>query len=230
MTEQGDRSVQGSYCKVLDIKPGMGEVRADVTLDRAAATKVSLRDEDGRPVAGTWLHGLTVQRFISALWCETADVEVYAVDKDKPRLVAFFDPKQKLVATATLKGDEKQPVVLTLGPTGVLKGRLLNPDGTPAVGVTLSPQYPDHGTQVVFKQAQEPDGCAITDKTGGFRFDRMIPGHPFALWVSEPSRQGLFRRPTRSLADGRKFGPVKAGQTTDLGDLTLKPAAAEVDE
>jgi hypothetical protein len=230
-TAQSRSPVQGNSCKVLEITPGVGEVRADVALEQDTATRVSLRDGAGRPVAGTWLHGLTAGRFTSALWYESADVEVYGVEKDRPRVVTFFEPKNRLAATVTLRGDEKQPVVVTLGPPGVLKGRLLNPDGGPAPGVTVAPLYLDHGAQKVFQQAQGPDGCGITDKDGAFRFDRMIPGLPFFLMhSSEPSRQGLFHTPTRFLSDRRKFGPVKAGETSDLGNLTLKPAAPGDDE
>jgi RNA polymerase sigma factor (sigma-70 family) len=224
---QGYRAVQGNYCKVLDVPPEAAEVRADVVLEQDSATTVSLRDGAGRPVAGTWLHGLTEHRYISAFWYESAEVEVYGVQKDKPRVVAVFDPKHNLTATVTLRGDEKQPVVVTLGPPGTLKGRLLNPDGAPAAGVTVSVAYPDkgaRGVQQVFKAAQESDGCVVTDKGGAFRFDRMIPGHSFSLLHSPPSKQGLPRTPTRFVAGGRKFGPVKPGETTDLGDLTLKPA------
>src|SRR5262249_51201757 len=127
--EGRQRSVHGNYCRVLDIKPGAAEVRADVVLERDTVTKVSLRDAAGRPVAGTWMHGLTVHRYVSAFWYGSADVLVYGVEKSKPRLLAFYDPKNKLTASVTLKGDEKQPVVVTLGPPGVLKGRMLNPDG-----------------------------------------------------------------------------------------------------
>jgi hypothetical protein len=169
---------------VLDNKSEATEVRVNVALERDPAMTLSLRDRTGRPVAGTWMHGLSAARFISALWYESAEVEVYGVEKDKPRVVTFFEPKNKITGSVTLKGDEKQPVVVTLGPPGILKGRLLNPDGTPSVGVTVSALYPDHGTSVVFKQAQEPDGCVITDKNGVFRFDRMILGHKFSLMYS----------------------------------------------
>jgi hypothetical protein len=215
---------------VLDLKPEATEFRVDVALERDSVMTLRLRDGAGRPVAGTWTEGLNALGFISALWYESADVEVYGVEKDRPRVVTFFEPKNKLTASVTLKGDEKQPVVVTLGPPGILKGRLLNPDGTPAAGVTVSPLYGDHGTSVVFKQAQEPDGCVVTDKDGAFRFERMIPGHTFSLLYSEPSRQGRFRRPTRFFAERRQFGPVKAGQTTYLGDLTLKEGTKGYDE
>ena len=79
----------------------------------------------------------------------------------------------------------------------------------------------------MFNQVQDADGCVMTDKDGSFRFDRMIPGPTFSLWYSPPSKQGLFRRPTQRFADGRMFGPVLAGETTDLGNLTLKAAAGD---
>jgi hypothetical protein len=218
--------VDGYYCKVLKIEPGTAEVRANVVLERATAMRLSLRDGVGHPVAGTWLAGITPYGFTQALWSESAEVEVYEVGKgSKPRQVTFFDPKDKLTATMTLKGNEKQPVTITLKPAGLVKGRLLNPDGSPAARVTVGAQYSDDGTQKVFQQAQGSDGCVLTDKDGTFRFDRMIPGPTFTLLSSQPSKQGLFRTPTRPVADGRAFGPVKSGKTADLGELTLKATA-----
>lgn len=228
-SENGYALVQGNWCKVLDIEPGVAEVRQDVALERASTILLEIQDGAGRPVAGTRVAGLTAGRFISALRCESAEVEVYGVKEEgKPRLVTFFDPRSKLTATVTLKGDEKQPVVVTLGPPGILKGRLLNQDGTPAPGVTLTANYKHN--QEVFKAAQEPDGCTITDKDGRFQFDRMILGQKYTLWYSEQSKQGMFRMPSRSLANRREFGPAKAGETTDLGDLTLKPGDKEEDD
>jgi RNA polymerase sigma factor (sigma-70 family) len=224
-TAQSLGAAQGNYCKVLDIKPGVAEVRADVMLERDTVTRVSVRDGAGRPVAGIWMDGVTSQRFVSAFWCEQPEIKIYGVQKGgKPRLVTFFEPKNKLTATVTLKGDEKEPVVVTLGPPGILKGRLLTPDGTPAAGVTVRVLYQDNGPRNIFREAQEPDGCVLTDKDGTFRFERMIPGGTFTLWTSEPSRRGMFRTPARPFADGRIFGPVKAGETTDVGELTLKAA------
>jgi RNA polymerase sigma factor (sigma-70 family) len=227
---QGQTPVQGNCCKVLDVNPRGAEVRVDLVLERDTAMRLSLRDAAGRPLAGTWLHGLTSQRYTSAFWYESAEVTIYGVQNDKPRIFAVYDPKSKLTAARTLTGDEKQPVVVTLGPPGILKGRLLEPDGTPAAAVTVAPLYPDHSTEMVFKTAQEPDGCALTDKDGTFRIEHMIPGQPFFLLVSSPSKQGLFRTPTEFLADRRKFGPVKAAAITYLGNLTLKPAARSEDE
>lgn len=109
---------------------------------------------------------------------------------------------------------------LILRPPAVVRGRSLNPHGTPAAGVTVSAVYPD-GITVVFQEAHQPDGWVRTGKGGEFRFDHMIPGIAFSLLHSAPSKEGRFLAPTGHLANGREFGPVKAGETSDLGDITL---------
>jgi RNA polymerase sigma factor (sigma-70 family) len=213
--------VEGNFCQVVDARPG---AVVDAALELASVIRVSLRDEAGRPVAGTHVAGLTAARFTAGLPCETADVRVYGVaEGGRPRAVAFFDTRSRLTATVTLRGDERQPVVVTLRPPGVLRGRLLKPDGSPAEGVTVSAEYPDNLT-VIFKEAQQADGCVLTDKDGVFRFDAMLPGTTFTLLYSRPSGQRRFQTPTNHLDGGRAFGPVKASEAMDIGAVTLLAA------
>src|SRR5262249_56321579 len=61
----------------------------------------------------------------------------YHLQPGKPRLMVFYEPTRKLFGTLRLKGDEKGPLVVRLGPGGAVRGRLVGPDGRPLAGVVV---------------------------------------------------------------------------------------------
>jgi hypothetical protein len=130
--------------------------------------------------------------------------------------MVFFEPQRKLAGTVILKGDEESPAV-KLGPVGSAKGRLLNPEGTPAAGVVVSVRYTDRAAreihEVIYRTRQ-----VVTAADGTFTLDDLIPAAEFALWSHRNLRvEGLggAKRVTEK--------PLRAmpAQTLELGDLRL---------
>jgi protocatechuate 3,4-dioxygenase beta subunit len=197
--------------KVIDVKAS-GEA-VDLFVDRGMTAKITVADADGRPLAGARVSGLA-EHWPIAFRLDGPSATVYALDPAKPRALAFYHPEKRLGGTATVRGDEKEPVVVKLGPLARLTGRLLDTDGQPLAGAEVS-----LGTNRVidgelYRFATPAGARAVTDKDGRFTLDDAVPG----IWFYLQIRKGkYYYRPKPTLWE-RQFKP---GQTVDLGDRTV---------
>jgi protocatechuate 3,4-dioxygenase beta subunit len=151
----------------------------------------------------------------------SATCKIYALDPENPRPVAFLHTGRKLAAAVRLRGDEKEPVVVRLGPTGVLTGRVLDAEGQPvaeveiyvyyetSLGKTATPFIPISG----FSLRDRPPR---TDKEGRFRLDTIIPGLKVKDLRLLKGRH-ILEPPARV-----EIKPLQSGQTLDVGDIHTK--------
>jgi RNA polymerase sigma factor (sigma-70 family) len=204
--------------KVATLKPG-GENRVDVAVDPGVEVPLKVVGPDGRPVDGAVVAGLTDSWPITFRLPGSA-ATVYALDpKDPgPREVVALHPGKKLGGRVTVQGDEKEPVALTLGPLGAVKGRFLDPEGAPLAGakVTLTPV--GRGGRELYRSVREGDRGEVTvttDKDGRFTTPDIVPGVRFNLYAT---------RGRVSYTADREAGErvVKPGETLDLGDRKTK--------
>jgi hypothetical protein len=212
-------SLQGNFCKVLELKPGIAEVHQDIVLERADALAVKIQDAEGCPLRGVWATGLHPKPWMSPLRIEDDSCSAYEVKADRPRLLIFYHAEKKLAGTLTLKGTEKQPIVVELGPTGAIEGRLLDRDGKPLARIMVQILYRDRAAQQVHRVISEAQEV-VTDTTGAFRFDGLIPNLKFAIYSLQHGKT--------LLEDGSKprdpvLHTVKPGEIYDLGTIKLKP-------
>jgi RNA polymerase sigma factor (sigma-70 family) len=210
--------VEGNASMVLDIKPGVEVVKQDILLQRANALPMKIQDAEGRPLAGVWVKGISSERWRDAVRIENDSGSVYHLEAGKPRLLVFYHPERKLAASLTLNGDEKAPVTVKLGPAGVIKGRLLDADGKPLAGAVVEIGYREREAwdvhQMIHKAKQ-----VVTDATGAFAFEGLIPGRKFYLEAIHRSR--------RLDEEGSKprdpiVREVQPGECRDLGTLKWK--------
>src|SRR5262249_11847037 len=132
-----------------------------------------------------------------------------------PRLMVFYEPTKKLFGTLALKGDEKEPATVTLGPGGSVTGRLLGEDGKPLSGVTVRLYHRDRVAEEIHDYAHRAV-LVETDADGNFRIDDVVPGLKFNL---------SFRRGKQSFEPAGKLEDLTAepGKPTDAGTIKLKP-------
>jgi protocatechuate 3,4-dioxygenase beta subunit len=209
--------VDGNFCKVLEIKPGVPLVKHDILLERAAVLTVNIQDAEGRPLAGAWGAGLSPrQGRYRAVRLAKDSCPVYGVTPGNARLVVLCHPARKLAGTLTLKGDEKGPLAVKLGPPGALKGRLTDASGKPLTSIEVDVRYrDDEAAQVEWAvHGQKP---VVTDADGRFTLDAVVPGLKLEL---------AFRRGEHRLTYEVKPDPattqVEPGECMDLGTKTLK--------
>jgi hypothetical protein len=217
-TRTSFRALEGNFCKVLQLKPNAGEVVQDIELQPAHAVQVALRDAAGKPLTGVWATGFSHHEGAGPQVCETDLCPAYEIETDKPRRMFVYDPKRKLAGSTTVRHDAKQPVVVTLRPTGSLKGRLVDGDGKPLAGVRVTHGF-DSTANGVHRWIYRTK-LVETDAHGAFTLDDVLPGIPFGLYF----RQGKnWYEPTK--AEAEKTFQVKPGETADLGKLVRMRAS-----
>lgn len=210
----GFSSLQGNGAKVLDLKEGMESVTQDLELELASALPVKVRDAGGKPVAGVWVTGLGSEEWHGAVEVKGDSCAAYHLE-GKPRLMVFYEPTKKLFGTLRLKGDEKEPVAVTLGPGGSVKGRVVGEDGKPLAGVAVSLSHRERCADDIRDYVHRAK-LVETDADGNFRIDDVIPGMKFEFWCT--------RGKTRFEPVTKPANPTaEPGKTTDAGELKLKP-------
>jgi RNA polymerase sigma factor (sigma-70 family) len=214
---------QGNFCKVLEIQPGVTLVKQDIVLERATVRTVTIRDAEGLPLAGTWAAGLAPSEHHPAQRISETSCSVYG-GREEPKLLVFYHPEKKLAGTRRLKGDEKEPISVRLGPTGAIKGRLLDDNGKPQAGITIEVKYRDREAEEVHS-VSHGNKPIVTDANGAFTFDEVIPGSKFDLSF----RRGAQRYARESKPGGTAVA-VQPGQCRELGSIQLKRVPEQAGE
>jgi hypothetical protein len=213
---QGIGLLQGNYCKVLDIKPGTAVVHQDILLERASVLEVKIQDAEGRPVIGVWATDFATHTYIGPLWIERSTCPVYGLEERKSRLLIFYEPKKKIIASRRLQGDEKGPIVVKLGAMGTIKGRLLDAAGNPLAGVAVDVNYRERDP-ITLHQVISEAKQSVTDATGAFTIDELIPEMKFDLSVCRGKQQ--FEREAKN---AESVLQLKPGECRDLGAIKMK--------
>jgi hypothetical protein len=214
----GSGIVQGDFCKVLQIKPGVAVMKQDIVLERENVLGVvKIQDAEGKPLPEVDVWG-------AANRVEGDSCTIYGEATDKPRFLVFYEPKQKLAGTLKLKAGEKWPPVVKLKPTGSVTGRLLDADGKPLAGIVVAPRYRDSMANNMNSRVHETRPVA-SDANGAFTLDSLIPELPFEL---------SFRRGRRDFAHQTKPADatvqIKPGACRDVGAIKLKPVPEKTGE
>jgi RNA polymerase sigma factor (sigma-70 family) len=201
--------------KVIDVKE-TGETEVDLFADPGVTAKISVQDADGRPLAGARVAGLTEQYFLTYRLPE-ATATVYALDPGKPRTLALHHAERRLGGLVTVRGDEKEPVVARLSSLGRVTGRLLDGDGQPLAGMTVSIGPRRKIESALYDGANAVLNPVRADRDGRFVVEGIVAEMPFHLG---------FRKGKDYYAGKPKFGPhrLKPGETLDLGDRVLQPS------
>lgn len=205
--------------KVLDLAPDSDTVKLDLFFDRGATRTVKLEDPNGKPLAGVMASGVAATGQTS-FTLPQATFAVVGLDAQKPRRLVFLHRQRHLAGTLTVRGDEKEPIVVRLVPTGTVAGRLLDVDGQPVEGVMAELGYEDGAARGLNNWQGVDRPTARTGKDGRFRLENAIPSLKFGVGLRR-GRSFLVGEPRIGLRNPRQ---VKPGEALDLGDVRVKPS------
>ncbi|HLJ98161.1 MAG TPA: sigma-70 family RNA polymerase sigma factor [Gemmataceae bacterium] len=167
---------------------------------------------DGKPLRGARAFGL--QSYGLGSWTtyalDTPDFTVYGLRLGQPRRVMFAHEERKLAGSVLIRGDERDPVTVSLEPWGTVTGRLVTADGSPRSKVELwfgTDLRSDRTRGIPHQQVSRPD------KDGQFRIEGLVPGLRHTMMASEGY-----------IGIGTVFQDLilKSGETKDLGDVEAK--------
>jgi RNA polymerase sigma factor (sigma-70 family) len=202
----------------------------EIGLESGATLACAVVGPDGKPVTGCRVYGalshtwppwskeplagseFAVRQLAPGRRAGRPDV-VNAMPGDqsaKPRTVIVLHPEKNLVRLLELKGDEKGPLTVKLGPAATLTGRLLDPDGKPMPRTSMSVDFELHNSGGL-----NPSFPAqvTTDAEGRFRVEGLVAGPRYYILVGGPPKfVGEVKRLT-----------VRPGETRDLGEVKYEP-------
>jgi hypothetical protein len=208
----------------VNVPEGAESISAEVVLDPGRTLAGTVLGPDAKPLAGVVANGLDESMHWYTRWTpaplKTAEFTVTGLDGTRPRLVQFAHLEKGLAGFLLLKGDEKGPLTITLGPAGMLVGRVLTREGRPAVGGYVESINTDWYTadRVI---PNPPDFGSFprirwTDAEGNFRVEGLAPGLKYDLFYHSGSFVQRIGPPAAETV------AVKPGEVRDLGDLKVR--------
>jgi hypothetical protein len=205
--------------RVIDVPAGGKPVEVNFALDRGVTGRIAIEGPDGKPVTGATVIGLAHAALPAKLTEPTATV--YALDPNAaPRQVIAWNAEKKLGGMATVRGDEKEPVVVKLAPLADITGKFVAADGKPVSGasVLVDPTEEIDGMRA-FLSMQFLTGSRSRVKTaadGTFAITGLMPGVEYGVRMVKG--KNYFPRERGEKPPTAKPG---AGKTTDLGTIDV---------
>src|SRR5205823_6712919 len=115
-----------------------------------------------------------------------AEFTAEALNLAKPRRLFFWHEDRQLAGTVVLRGDEAEPVTVTLQPLATLTGRAIAKTGEPLVGHSVEYSgWPE--IRLPHEDGRRRDENPIlTDADGRFRLTGLPAGVPVTVSVIVP--------------------------------------------
>ena len=200
--------------RYVDIKEDGGPVKIDLFLDRGKTRTLKILDAAGKALDGVTISGMTASWPITYPGMKS-ECTIYALTPKESRSIVVYHPEWKLGGTIAIDGGSDEPVNIKLAALGGIKGRLVDPEGQPLAGVTISESYVAEAGRELIRHMQPPRPQIKTDAEGRFQIDGLVPGLEFSLEM---------RKNRKFFVGGSQVGGLKVepGQARDLGDLKVK--------
>ncbi len=205
--------VQGWHQALVDIDvPGDAKTFSkDIRLDPGREVEGTVVDPEGKPLEGAEVYGLSNMGYWENL-PRSSTFKVVALVPSRPsRAVVFIHEARKLAGWVEIPGNETGHPRVRLEPWAAVTGRMLDKDGKPRAGITLSAHAKKArlgGGSIDHKTAH-----VRTDNDGRFRVEGLAPGLGYELYARAMAGM-MAERPV-------EVEPTKSGETRDLGNVTV---------
>jgi hypothetical protein len=205
----GYSPLRGCWCKIIEAPAGEKTYNLDIALTPAKRKAVRVVDAEGHPVSNCDAAGIVPTDMYPV---QQESLYVYGLEPNQSRLVVVCEQRRKLVGSAEIKDSDADPVI-TLGPAGVVTGRAVDADGKPIAGLNIYLRHARREAAGVFEMLNFTKQV-MTDATGRFRIEGVVPGQEFRLAFSKGSKNlGADNAP--------RYTVSKNGETKHLGDVRV---------
>jgi hypothetical protein len=186
--------------------------QCDLTLTPGPEPIVTILDPDGKPLVGALIGGVLLTDFMREGWWQSRQQSVFRVTgltSHRIRQLSIHHEGKQLAGSLAIRDSEPGPLVVKLRPWGRVSGRLIDRDGHPRPGVTLS--YRDSISGIRPNSLYFPKD-ATTDANGHFAFEGLVPEQEYIIKLPAKSATAQPRRVGESHA-------LKPGEVKTLGDV-----------
>ncbi len=196
---------------LVEINPALGtnNIKVDAQLDPGLTLRIKVVDANGKPVPDAAVANGSQLRAGEST--PEAEFTLSSFRPDEVRNVVVRHEGRSLGKVVRLRvgDDARGPVVVTIGPTAAITGRVVDADGNPVPGATVRVDVePTEG--FVHQLAN-----VVAGRDGRFDVLKVPVGCEYGL-VAESGTMMKQRLVAFSTAK------VKAGQTTDVGEIRFK--------
>jgi RNA polymerase sigma factor (sigma-70 family) len=184
------------------------ELSADFALEPGASRRGRLLDPHGKELTGAEAINLAPPADRATVLAG-AEFTALALNPTQPRRLLFWHRDRKLAGTVALRGDEPEPVTVTLRPLAAVTGQAVNKGGEPLAGyeVEISAQPDLPWLESPERRKRE---AIKTDAEGRFRLADLPADVPLHIAVLVPKMRFAVIRQKLTL---------EPGKTKDLGTL-----------
>jgi protocatechuate 3,4-dioxygenase beta subunit len=228
----------GATHAVLTINPVSDDPKSlvcDIALEPGRTLTGTLVGPDGRPVTGVHAAGLgapdhhigpPLMKGTHRPPLKDAAFTAHGLQPGRSRAVVFYAAESKLGKIERLSADAAGPVTVRLEPLGGATGRVLDAQGRPMAGLTVTAHFSPGGPEadgLPWTELMQNGLYGLllrevsTDREGRFRIEGLLPGLRYELTVA----QGKIGE--GAAAVHRTDLAPEAGKDRDLGDVTAKP-------
>ncbi|WP_422931963.1 sigma-70 family RNA polymerase sigma factor [Singulisphaera sp. PoT] len=201
----------------LNIPEGVESITLDLQVEGGRTIVVNPVDPEGRPVSDTTAVGINDRSAWEEFSQPTDSIKVESFDPSHPRRLTVRHASRGLIGSILLKGGEASPLTLRLEPSGTVIGRLVDEEGRPLGGLSVSSLnglYPSRPAEQAIFPDGATDGGLRVGRDGRFRIEGLVPGLKYGAGTGEDFK--YYVELFRDLV-------VKPGETRDLGDLKVVP-------
>ena len=196
----------------IDVPVGTASTEVTFQIQSGKDVDGKLIDDKGNLVTGAIATG---QDGFGDGWYSLTDssFRVRAFYPESPRTLGFYQPERELAASFRLDKVPTEPLVITLHPSGGIRGRLIDKNRIPLSQYILS------GDGIPTKGLTEKRQPLATDEEGRFEIRGLVPGREYTvLGSSIPGGDG-----TAMMGTVLKAISIESAQVRDVGDVTLQP-------